>query len=417
MKLKTILRKDSYEIKLTQEVILLYLTYENKELILHKIFINKSKFKLFLNKLENNIKFNKKDFPKIREIKSSLNKKERECLISNCGYDLNSFNDLSNSLEEFNKFLLDKVVVRNSIGFRIVESNGLKLIFKKELNFSKGVQINNTENFISENWSLRVYNVGQANCSCLLEKEIPHTLFDIGCARRNYSLQKLIRNLNNANIIISHFDSDHINYFHFLFNQKNEKINIYFPFKSDLNFLPPHELFVILSSMIMGYNLIPVNLTSDNFINASGIKIYQGHYARKVAKFITIQNAESLICYFKLKGENVLIPGDALYDNFPIKFEATYLIAPHHGCKYQCEGKLPNIDEDIIKNVFIFCGPNKKYHHPNLTHIKHFKKENTIVCRFNNPKADKNIIFENDDPVKKELDFTDKKDGTFKNWL
>ena len=240
-------------------------------------------------------------------------------------------------------------------------------------------------------FELRVYSVGQANCSALIKytdnQKVDYkvvVVFDFGLehGKKNPQLKQMIDKIDeNTTIIISHFDSDHIN-------------NIG---KFDLNttcrwLFPEHEPTKKRANLLY-HNLIkaasrkshdgkkaftyeaPYSLSNYLRINqntgAMGDRRYQS----------TLENAQCIIASLCINDKNVLIPADALYKDFPtdvFNYQYDYVLIPHHGCEYgdravSTDDYFDNIKAIVREDIkgVVMCGEGgRRYGHANTNHLK-----------------------------------------------
>ncbi len=240
----------------------------------------------------------------------------------------------------------------------------------------------------------RVFDVGQANCSAILsfdENGIDYKVacvFDFGCEktkRNNVQLKDMIKNIDDSTtIIISHFDSDHINLIQY-------------------NRLPPTIRWLFSSTppkSKKGYKLFQLLLSIATRKSSSGnIYIYDAPY--RLSNYLrieekqdnskdnyqsTILNANSVISIIETNKNRILIPGDALYHDFPqgvFNTDYTVVLIPHHCCYYPSPNSrdcYTNIINTIVSNTTIGiaqCG-NNTYGHANVSHLSWYK--NNYIC-------------------------------------
>lgn len=235
------------------------------------------------------------------------------------------------------------------------------------------------------NLSLRVYKVGQANCSALINKHSEDydviSVFDLGCDKGNQKNQELINMVNkideNTTIIISHFDSDHFNYIPYIDLNKTKRW--IFPEK------PPrgkkaYAVFQQLLSIAAGkakngtiYRYRPPYALSNY------LTIDQKTDNSKDPYNSTLTNANSIVSIINYS-KKVLIPADALYKDFrnTVTYYAPYdyILIPHHGCFYPPNSYCIN---RLIKNdtVGILCSGKNSYGHASISHLSNYPK---VLC-------------------------------------
>ena len=246
-------------------------------------------------------------------------------------------------------------------------------------------------------YELRVYNVGQANCSALIKYCDSNysdyhvaVVFDFGFEKRykaNRKLSEMIMKIDlDTTIIISHFDSDHINNIsklplmatnRWLFPEhepKKEKANLLY-----------HQLIKIATiksgnpKVIYAYQT-PHELSDYLTINQNTNGIHDiGFQSTRI-------NAECIISSIHLNNVNVLIPADALYNDFPqdvFKYKYNYVLTPHHGCKYLSiddysigDGRFDAIFKIVSSRPTTIVNSGKfgrVYKHSNIGHLSYYK--------------------------------------------
>ena len=219
-------------------------------------------------------------------------------------------------------------------------------------------------------------NVGQANCSLGYHAADarPLAVFDLGVrstgASRPYAENKLSQVDGKGIVVISHYDSDHIDGCRYLPKTAVNRIWI-LPFERKNH--TPHERF--LMNFVKRENCIFLNDVEYQYTpynsalhshTVGNVTVYQGN-ARKIDSCqSTHENARSLLCVVR-KEKSILLPGDCLYEEFPKGFDVDYLMVPHHSCYY--DKTITNIDLSKLEKIIVCAGPHKGHHHPNLTHI------------------------------------------------
>lgn len=416
-----------------ESIMIMRFAFVNDSIILKKYYIDKTNFDLLCNSIkdDNNIKF--KHFPKIKEVEYQITLKELffiskklDIVEQNIGFDIERLNSL---ISIVNTNLTDKAIVKEKRGYVLenyknisaVQDKYLKTINQREKSLNK----NNLKNIVNEKSRLkyRVFNVGQANCSCLMVDNMPKVVFDLGSSVFNKTLYSFFEKLDDAVIIISHFDNDHVNLAKKLLRKKRKSITILAPFDSDVASLPLNAILLIICSGIANCFLSFVSLEKDKSIDAMPIKVFQGTN-KKDKNQSTERNARCLISLISFRGKEILIPGDSLYEEFPCSFEPNYLIIPHHGCKYLLDDNqalLPNINEKKIAQSFVLCGPNRRYKHANATHLKHYwsRDYETVVYRFHSKEKDeyKNLIFDGNEVLRRENDYSKVLKEDYCDWV
>lgn len=235
-------------------------------------------------------------------------------------------------------------------------------------------------------YELRVYSVGQANCSALI-RYVDETkqdysvvvVFDFGCANRkrgNPDLREMISKIDrDTTIVISHFDNDHFNNITEL--DLSKTMRWVFPNCLNYNAVRANKMFQALMA-------IARKKTSNGSIMvlrtphalSEHIRLYQNQDPNHMDSFqSTPSNACSLVATIKSGTLSILLPADALYEEFPNEvLEDTFdwVLVPHHGCKYRgrsySSGAINRLlGRRHVKGV-VQCGKNK-YGHANVNHL------------------------------------------------
>ena len=250
----------------------------------------------------------------------------------------------------------------------------------------------------------RMYNIGQGNMSALLigEEEFPAMIFDLGRSRKCKEAINLLSNSLSSDktttIVISHFDNDHINMAGYLPNG-NADLQFFMPeFLHQTDIYKPNIQMLLYKAIINGNNIcLFFNDTVYYPVSNGCVTFYQGSSNKKDINQSTDENAHGIIVELKIHGQKVLIPGDVLYDdifttiNNPLS--PNYVIVPHHACQYLNKINPRIIDLANLKESFVFCGPHRRFHHPNLTHFRQYNSGQSIfrLAKSNNA----NIVFDN----------------------
>lgn len=237
-------------------------------------------------------------------------------------------------------------------------------------------------------FELRIYNVGQANCSALI-KYLDRTkndykvvmVFDFGYQRsgNNIKLDEMISKIDSSTtILISHFHNDHINN---ITDHLTLRTNRWlFPDCHPNNF-KANKIYAALvkvasgktSSGILYRFPVPFHF-SDNIL----VDQYLGNRIHGGPRRSLI-NAKCLVCKISIRGKDILIPGDALYEDYGDALilennkKYDYILVPHHGCKYIDKSFTFNdakIKDFVGNNTigFVQCGKNS-YGHANINHL------------------------------------------------
>lgn len=302
--------------------------------------------------------------------------------------------NLADNINELNDFLDNRILMRVTQGFRLVENRPINLLnelCKIAINkLDESFTDNSLPSYIKKLDSLdthfKVYNVGQACCSSVDINSINESytyFFDFGCVKSNHKLFRKLTAVQNATIFISHLHCDHINQITKLYKIKRNKIQIFFPYTDFDDLTITGKVFVV-GSLLDGYNYIPLKLGGSNKINLKNISILQGQHLNHYPN--SKLNSQGLIFLYRNNKGSLLIPGDVMYYNFPIEFNANKIILPHHGCSLPSKFKISNLDLNTLEEAFVFCGPSKAYHHPNKEHLEQIFTNNVKIYRFENEK-------------------------------
>lgn len=257
--------------------------------------------------------------------------------------------------------------------------------------------------------ALRMYNVGQANCSALYIGGRPRLIFDLGKSRecqpaRHLLSNKLLDFSDRVVFIVSHFDNDHINMAGSI-SANRGNLNFVVPFfHRSLYASKPNVQLIVSCSLYHGNKLF---IIPDEFlsapINTKHFSLYQGSARKKDKNQSTDQNSHGLIGLIEYNGKIVWIPGDVLYDDLyttigqPLK--PTYVIIPHHSCRYKKTISSGIIDLTDLSESFTFCGPHRGFHHPNKTHFDQYSVNNAKLIRLAR-KGEAGIVFDGSSSVK-----------------
>lgn len=428
MNIKSFYKYKMPNIKANENVLFISFEFFDDDLFLRKIYLNKRLFYNLLNYLKSDFETKIiKKYPKLREVTQKIDRSRFLNILELYNIKV-AFHPNEQNIDDLNVLLSKKIIFRTNVGFRVIDQEFINLLSENEKKVVNKFKINDKKmcnsDFIYKNplkVKLKIYDVGQANCSSLYINDKLTIFFDLGSMKYNSILYKDFDNFMDGYVFISHFDNDHINaYNHFFLKKKKRNVKIIFPYEKSIYKLSFNAQIFLFCAYISNYELYPVILKENNLkiFNNDFITLYQGIYIKSSINKITKRNALSLICQIKHNKNSVLIPGDALYDNFPNYYDINHIIIPHHGCKYNCQKCFTNISENKILKSFVFCGPSKVYKHPNYDHLKHFYNDKKqVVYRFEyNKRKFKSGIFENDKEIKKEDDFTTLINKKYINW-
>ncbi len=246
-------------------------------------------------------------------------------------------------------------------------------------------------------YEFRIYNVGQANCSALIKYvDEEHSdykiivVFDFGYKkkRNNQSLDEMIKRIDeNTTMVISHFHSDHINIItNHLMMHTNRWVFPDYPPTSVIG----NKIFTTLLKVARGKTSSGILYrfpTPFNFSDNLTIDQYSG-ITKGDAHQSSLMNSKSLTCKLSIGNKDILIPGDALYeeigDGLILKNNKKYdyILIPHHGCKYFGKSSIdPTLkircfvgDETV---GYVQCGKNS-YGHANINHLSWYSEINSF---------------------------------------
>ena len=253
-------------------------------------------------------------------------------------------------------------------------------------------------------FELRVYSVGQANCSALikytdLQKSDFNVVvvFDFGLesGKRNAQLNRMINKIDeNTTIIISHFDMDHINNIgKFLLKRTCRWLfPEHEPRKKKANLLYHDLLKTAARKSVNGRQVFsyktPYSLSTYLRINQNtNNRIADNRYQS------TLANAQCIISSLCINDTNVLIPADALYRDFPadvFNYRYNYVLIPHHGCEYGDPVTSHDAYFDSIKEIvnddlegIVMCGKGGiRYGHANTKHLQWYNRVTAFDSAF-----------------------------------
>lgn len=168
-----------------------------------------------------------------------------------------------------------------------------------------------------------------------------------------------------------------------------DKLTVYCPIPTKIEQLNISAKLFLIFTIKYGCNLRFLKLDKKGKQINNLLHLYQGNFDNCSNHYCNRINAECIIAFLIINNYRILIPGDSTYECWPITFKPTHLILPHHGCYYdniiECNKQLK---KDNIKKLFVFTGFNKKYKHPQLCHLKLFKKYAKIeLFGFDNTRA------------------------------
>lgn len=388
-----------------------YFSKYGSKIVLHFVFTHNETFSAFLNHRQTTT-------PKIKEEKVEMSFEDFRVLflysIQNEVY-INQFHknevdidDLIGKIENNQLRINEEIIKRVNQGMFGVEFT----LKNKSFNFNENNYEANKRNIVEYSkcydediiekpelckeyqdddayYKFRVFNVGQANCSALLKmKENDDydvvAVFDLGYEEgkiTNYELNSVLGKIDNrTTIVISHFDSDHIN--------NVVSMNQY---ATNRWVIPDHEPKVEAASIF--YQALLAQMTAKSYSGAiyrysvpmflsPYFKISQNQTGRHEHFQSSQINADCMISSLLFNNTKILIPGDALYRDFPkdiFDYEFDYILVPHHCCRYEPKGsshrRLIEKIEQITKNDplgIVMCGTNN-HGHANNDHLSWYK--------------------------------------------
>ena len=239
----------------------------------------------------------------------------------------------------------------------------------------------NCHNFISK---IECMNIGHGNFSVGYNDAMqPLAMFDIGMysSSRDYSKLK-VNSLDEHGIsVISHYDYDHICGVRFLDGVPGKPTKKRLWILPELPKTPTITAKMLLDFLEEGKNgncifLPDINYAQTPFdpnhhvLSIGNTDIYRGNEKAIDHNQSTSENARCLICLITGHQKKMLLPGDALYDDFPVQFSVDYLLIPHHGCRYHPSISAAKFDVNALQRRIVCAGPPNKKKHPNITHLR-----------------------------------------------
>ncbi len=282
----------------------------------------------------------------------------------------------------FNENELDAEKIKQLEEKYEIDHNSILLKNEEDANYIKLRECLNIHS-LSDNYKIRVYNVGQGNCIYLRDsssKEITRrVLFDIGVTiTQDVDIEAIklraasLSQIKPDIMILSHWDLDHLLGV-YLVEEKSY---------ADIWIAPDYEERKINQSIKRLTKYLCLNgklyLIGDYFkgkivYNGEKLQIYKGKINEKgYSAKNQIANNHGLILLLKNKHGVDILPGDCEYDMWPDDIWKNIkgllnLVVPHH-----CGGMETAKMEDICKktnpgNAIISVGDNT-YGHPNPEH-------------------------------------------------
>lgn len=185
---------------------------------------------------------------------------------------------------------------------------------------------------------VNVYNIGQGNCNAVVDSHnFPLLYFDVGggsgANKSSYPANFKLCHTNNPQVILSHWDLDHI--VTAVYDPLLLKTKWLVPIQSSLS----NTAIQIANALQLNGNLICWNATLGNLV------AFGNHYIAKCNAPPTNKNSSGLSLYLNYKNKDyVLLPGDATFRYLPplnFKHELIGLVASHHGAKSSI-GNMPS---------------------------------------------------------------------------
>lgn len=287
----------------------------------------------------------------------------------------------------------------------------------------------------NDTFCLQLLPAGQANCSILCQEQKDKArkaigIFDLGIEEK--TTKKMIYNVLNYSsevrfVLISHYDFDHISAFprvarnlkkcQWLAPIPSKK----YPTLATVQMVNQLSKFANVCFIPNDCLLLPITL---HIGPGTTLTILQGHQTRVSKRYKwtnSAENAHCLISFLQGPHGSILLPGDALYANFPVPFSPTFLVVPHHGCFYDgsINKKLfSNLQESFVFSYITTSKP--RYPHPNKQHLKTLigpsVKHPRPVYRFQNEQAN-NWVFSGIAKAKQIDKLTTKIAGETKKWV
>ncbi|MGG7198542.1 hypothetical protein ACQPUI_17730 [Clostridium butyricum] len=244
-------------------------------------------------------------------------------------------------------------------------------------------------------YSIKIYNVGDGNCIYIYTNNRKRILFDIGQNCNPYSndwqdyyitrVQSFISRIKPHNVILSHWDLDHLVGVVFA-QQCIFEIPWIAP---DLNNIPYKQVsmgalrvskFLELKNQL---NLVNINNKNCRIFSNGYLSLWQGKGSRNIKHTsLTETNNSSLIIEIKNNKNFMLLPGDCEYlclpDNLDFKNKIyRYLVVPHHCSKM--DTSLVNIKSSLNNNLAIISVSKDNEKRPELNHLNYLMNN----CNYN----------------------------------
>lgn len=246
-------------------------------------------------------------------------------------------------------------------------------------------------NFESMDYTVTMYDVGQANCLYIYSKDKKQKiLFDVGLPKlsKNASLDRKRRSVRKAEkalahihptlVILSHWDIDHIKGA-FLLNKK--AFNQYWiaPDFRSLKKKPLVSMERLAKYLDCKDRLVFVPSSFDGQLvsNYNNAFLWKGDSKRGI---LSENNKSGLILELN-EFENTIFAGDCEYESWPVQLQKDLkdnknLVVPHH-CSYMDVGYLRSSSHySCERKAMISCGEDASkigLNHPDNTHLNRLK--------------------------------------------
>lgn len=235
-------------------------------------------------------------------------------------------------------------------------------------------------------YNLRVFNVGQADCSALVKNGVPIAVFDIGSGSKEppSCLLPFLSTMHNGLFVISHCDTDHLSleeHFHQAFSDNFWLL----PFPTIRNSYI-ENLLKGLEPFTSHFKVLDDNSvkTTDPF-KFDVINVYQANPSQKDPNQSTLENAHCLLAEI-VANKTALIPGDSLYKEYPKSFSPDILVVPHHACRLKHPTCFP--EKMVLKQTGEAYLPvsekgfGRPRYHPNSEHYDYYASADYTLYRF-----------------------------------
>lgn len=273
------------------------------------------------------------------------------------GYDNNITNFIF--INNFNNNLDNSFLIRNTLYNLVGIFHNLDR-YKNIIGFNKHKPYLEMK---ANNYSLDLYNVGNACFTTISFDGKPHIIIDFGYEKQmNESVKNVMDDLQNVKyIILSHYHFDHCNLFDNMKVDFNKVVWIIPEFDSSDSLLEKNKFIKHFLEKIENLSNV---IYAKNIIKNEYITFYNYEYKHK-----TEENKKSLAVLLKINNKNILFPGDAPYNLFEYNLKnikVDYMICSHHCYDYP---RMINVKAEEL--TFINCSTpcNIKHNHPSKSHL------------------------------------------------